>query len=212
MNPSTQQSVVRPPEPRPAGERSRSRALPATAIVVAVVGVLTAVTWVTGGLRSQSATPPPRAAPGGTVDQGRFTVRVINAHTEKTKVGFDNRLVPAVIVRMRVTNTGEDTVMMDNGTFGFSAGVLLGPAPGRRADGARNDPAKGTALTLQPRVPRDIELIWKLTGAPPAQVTLNLHEWVHQLQFDHGGYLWLNGKDTATVATVTVPVRQGGIG
>jgi hypothetical protein len=194
MNPSTQQ---------------RSRALPATAIVVAVVGVLTAVTWVTGGFRSQSAAAPPRVAPGGTVDQGRFTVRVAGAHTELTKVGFDNKPAPALVVRMRVTNTGKDTLMMDNGTFGFSAGVLLAPA-GRRADSARNDPAKGTALMLQPRVPRDIDLIWKWTGAPPAQVTLNLHDWVHRLQVDHGGYLWLNGKDTRTVATVTVPVRQGG--
>jgi hypothetical protein len=195
MDPSTQQ---------------RSRALPATAIVVAVAGVLTAVTWVTGGLRSESAASPPRVVPGGAVDQGRFSVRVVNAHTERTKVGFDNKLVPALVVRMRVTNTGEDTVMMDSGTFGFSAGVLLGPRPGRRADAARNDPAKGTALTLQPRVPRDIDLIWKWTGAPPAQVTLDLHEWVHKLQFDHGGYLWLNGTDTQTVGTVTVPVRQGG--
>jgi hypothetical protein len=149
-------------------------------------------------------------APGGTVDQGRFTVRVINAHTERTKVGFDNKLVPALVVRMRVTDTGKDTVMMDSGTFGFSAGVLLEPA-GRQAEAARNDPAKGTALALQPRVPRDVDLIWKWTGAPPAQVTLNLHDWVHRLQFDHGGYLWLNGKQTSTVATVTVPVRQGGI-
>lgn len=197
MDPSTQQ---------------RSRALPATAIVVAVVGVLTVVAWVTGGLRSESATPPPRVAPGGDVDQGRFTVRVLNAHIERTKVGFDNKLVPALLVRMRVTNTGKDTVSMDNGTFGFSAGVLLGPGPGagRRPDGARNDLTKGTALTLQPRVPRDLDLIWKWTGAPPAQVTLDLHQWVHRLQFDHGGYLWLNGKDTPTVAAVTVPVRPGG--
>ncbi|HZB32041.1 MAG TPA: hypothetical protein VE465_17930 [Streptosporangiaceae bacterium] len=212
MIPSTQQSVARPPEPRPAGARSRSRALPTTAIVVAVAGALTAVTWVTGGWRSQSATPPPRVAPGGSVDQGRFDVQVINARTERTKVGLDNALVPAIIVRMRVTNTGEDTVMIDNGTSGFSAGVLLGPAPGRRAEGARNDPAKGPALTLQPRVPRGIDLIWRLKGTPPAQVTLNLHEWVRQLEFDHGGYLWLNGKDTPIAATVTVPVRQGGIG
>jgi hypothetical protein len=195
MNPSTQQ-------------RSRGGGPRATGGPVA--GVLTAVTWVTGGLRSQSAASPPRVAPGGTVDQGRFTVRVINAHTERAKVGFDNKLVPALFVRMRVTNTGEDSVMMDSGTFGFSAGVLLEPRPWRRADAARNDPAKGTALTLQPRVPRDIDLIWKWTGAPPAQVSLNLHDWVHRLQFDHGGYLWLNGKDTPTVATVTVPVRQGG--
>jgi hypothetical protein len=209
MNPSTQQPVARPAEPQPAGERPRSRVLLVTAIVVAVAGALTAVTWATGGFNAQSATPPPRVAPGTTVDQGRFTVQVIGAHTERTKVGFDNDLVPALIVRMRVTNTGKDTVLMDNGTFGFSAGVLL--QPGRAAEGARNDPAKGTALTLQPRLTRDIDLIWKWSGAPPSQITLDLHDWVRRLQFDHGGYYWLNGKNTPTVGTVTVPVRQGGV-
>ncbi|HEU5156884.1 MAG TPA: hypothetical protein VFU43_07795 [Streptosporangiaceae bacterium] len=208
MNPSTQQPVAPPLEAAQAGGRSRSRALPATAVVVAVAGALTAVAWVTGGLRSQSAAPPPRAKPGATVDQGRFTVQVVGAHTEMTKVGFDNKLVPALVVRMKVTNTGKETVLMDNGVFGFTAGVFL--EPGRPADSARDDAAKGTAMTLQPRLPRDVDVIWKWTGAPPAQVTLDLRKWTYHLQFDRGGYFWSTGKDAPTVSVVTLPVRHGG--
>jgi hypothetical protein len=71
-----------------------NRTLPIAAIVVAAAGALTAVTWVTGGLRAESTEPPPRVGPGATVDQGRFTVQVVGAHTEMTKVGFDDKLVP----------------------------------------------------------------------------------------------------------------------
>jgi hypothetical protein len=213
MNPSTQQAAERPErpsEPRPAGERSRPRALMITAIAVAVAGVFIAVAWVTGGLRSQSATRPPQARPGATIDQGRFTVQVIGAHIETAKIGFSDKPIPALVVRMRVNNTGKDTVLMHNSIFGFSAGVLLEPG-WRQADDARNDPAKGAVITLQPRLPRDIDLMWKWQGAPPAQVTLGLHEWIYRLQFDHGGYYWDNGKHTPTVSDVTVPVRQGGV-
>lgn len=184
--------------------------LAVTAIVVAVVGVFTVVAWVTGGLRSVSATPPPRARPGATVDQGRFAVQVVGAHTEMTKVGLSTKPVPALVVRMRVNNIGKDTVLIDNSVFGFTDGVFL--EPGRKADGGRSDPAKGNVLTLPPRLPRDVDVIWKWTGAVPQQVTVDLHQWTYRLQFDRGGYYWDSGKDTPIVSTVTVPVRQGGTG
>ncbi|HEY7482982.1 MAG TPA: hypothetical protein VH912_00845 [Streptosporangiaceae bacterium] len=199
-----------PSTPQPAG-RSR-RGLLVTAIVVAIAVVLVGVAWVTGGLRSASATPPQRVRPGGTVDQTRFSVQVISARTEMTKVKFDLKPSPALIVRMRVTNTGKDTVMMDDTVFGFSAGVLLQPKPYRFPDDIRIDPAKGVALSLQPRLARDIDVIWKWPGSPPQQVTLDLHKWTYRRQFDRGGYYWAAGKDSAIVSTVTVPVRQGGVG
>jgi hypothetical protein len=114
-------------------------------------------------------------------------------------------------VRLRVNNTGKDTVMIDNGVFGFTAGVQLEPG-GRKPDAGRSDPAKGTALTLQPRLPRDVDLVWKWTGAPPGRVTLDLHNWTRQLQVDRGGYYWSTGRFTPIVYTVTMPVRQGGGG
>ncbi len=210
MNPSTPQPPARHPEPRPAGERSRSRALPATAIVVAVVGALTAVTWVTGGLRAHSSGPD-RVRPGATVDQGRFSVQVINAHTATAKLLWDNKPGPVLVVRMRVTNIGKDSVSMATRGCGFCSGVFLEPKY-LEPDDVKVDPAKGTADSLQPRVPRDVDVFWKLTGPAPQRVTIDLHQWTYRLQFNHDAYYWIAGKRAATVAAVTVPVRQGGVG
>jgi hypothetical protein len=214
MNPSTQQSEVRPPEPGPAGERprsraSRSRALPVTAIVVAVAGALTATAGVTGGLRGRSSSPT-RVAPGKTVDQGLFSVQVRSAHTASAKLLFDNKPGPVLVVRMRVTNIGKDTTTMSSLGFGFASGVFLEPKNLEPND-VKNDPAKGTATSLPPRVPRDVDVFWKLTGPQPQRVTIDLRQWTYQIQFDHGGYYWYAGKDAATVAVVTLPVRQGGV-
>jgi hypothetical protein len=173
-----------------------------------VAGVLIAVTWATGGLRAQTAAPN-QVGPGATIDQGRFSVKVIGAQTGSAKVGFEDTARPVLVVRMRVTNTGKDTVGMSG--ISFDQGVLLRPAPPYRfPDSVRNDPAKGNADSLPPRVPRDIDVIWKLSGPAPRQVTLDLREWTRHLQFDHDAYYWIAGKTAATVALVTVPVRQGG--
>lgn len=197
-----------PSLPQPAA-RSR-RGLLVTAIVVAVAGVLVGVSWITGGLRSASATPPKRVSPGATVDQGRFSAQVLSAQTQTMKVGLDLKPSQALVVRVRVTNIGKDTAGLDR-EFGYAEGVLLEPKPFRRPDDARSDPATGVLTALPPRLSKDIDLIWKWPGTPPRQVTLDLHQWTYRLQFDRGGYYWDTGPDHAIVSIVTVPVRQGGV-
>ncbi|HEX6471947.1 MAG TPA: hypothetical protein VF069_22830 [Streptosporangiaceae bacterium] len=211
MNPGTQQPTAPPGMPAPTGGGPRSRSPLATAIVVGALGVLTAVAWVTGGLRAQP-TAPDQVRPGAAVDQGRFSVQVIGAWTGAAKVRYETKNVPVLIVRMRVTNTGKDTVAMAGSTFGFAAGVLLGPAPYRPPDDVRNDPARGAADSLQPRLTRAVDVMWKLAGPPPRRAVVALRQWTYRLQFDGGAYYWSTGKDATTVAEVTVPVRQGAAG
>jgi hypothetical protein len=199
MDPSTPQHST----------RSR-RKLPATAIVAALFSVLTAMTWVTGGFRAESSGPE-QVRPGGTVDQGLFSVQVIHAHTGNVKVGFDDKLVPALVVRMRVTNNGEDSRTMEGGTgSGLTGGVLLGPAPYRHPDAVQHDPALGAATSLQPRLPRNVDVIWKLSGAPPRQATVVLRKWEYRLAFSEDERYWSVSDEL--LAQVTVPVRQGGAG
>jgi hypothetical protein len=200
MDPSTPQHST----------RSR-RKVPATAIVAVVLGVLTAVMWATGGLRAQSAAPD-QARPGSTVNQGLFSVQVVSAQTANMKVGFEDKPVPVLVVRMRVTNNGEDSQVMEGGkSFGLSAGVQLAPAPYRYPDAVRNDPALGAASALQPRLPSSVDTIWKLTGAPPRQATVVLREWEYRLSFEEDEYYW-STLDNPIIAQVTVPVRPGGTG
>jgi hypothetical protein len=211
MDPGTQQPPAPPGMPAPAGDRPRYRMPRTTAVVVAALGVIAAVTLVTGGFRARPAAPD-RVRPGAAVDQGRFSVQVLGAWTGVAKLRAETRSVPVLVVRMRVTNTGKDTVTMAEPTFGFAAGVLLGPAPYRPPDDVRNDPAKGAADSLPPRLTRAVDVMWKLTGRPPQPAVIELRQWTYRLQFDGGGYYWSTGKDAATVAEATVPVRPGAAG
>jgi hypothetical protein len=200
MDPSTPQHSA----------RSR-RKVPATAIVAAVVVVLTAVTWATGGLRAQS-TAPEQVRPGSTVNQGLFSVQVVSAQIANMKVGFADQPVPVLAVRMRVTNNGERSQTMEGGrSSGLSAGVQLGPAPYRYPDDVRGDPALGLATALQPRLPHNVDVIWKLTGGPPRQAAVMLREWEYRLSFEEDEYYW-TALDRPIIAQVTVPVRPGGTG
>jgi hypothetical protein len=188
--------------------RSR-RAVPATAIVAAVFVVLTAVTWVTGGLRASSSSPE-QLRPGATVEQNLYTVQVISARTASMEVGLDDKPGPVLAVRMRVTNNGDRTTTISGGKLsGVTGGVLLGPQPGRRADDAVCDPALGATLSLQPRLPTNVDMIWKLTGPPPQQVTVGLQRWERWLTLDQDEYIW-SVTDPTYIAQVTLPVRQGG--
>jgi hypothetical protein len=185
--------------------------VPATAIVAVVLGVLAAVTWATGGLRAQS-TAPAQVRPGSTVNQGLFSVQVVSAQVANMKVGFSANPVPVLAVRMRVTNNGEKSQAMEGGrSSGVSAGVQLGPAPYRHPDEVRGDPAPGLATALHPRLPHNVDVIWKLTGAPPRQATVVLREWEYRLSFEEDQYYW-TALDQPIIAQVTVPVRPGGTG
>jgi hypothetical protein len=215
MDPSTLRAT--PPA------RGSRRALPATAAVAGVLTVLTAVTWVTGGLHAESASPR-IGAPGAAIDQTRFTVRVDSARATTAKVSLEPKPVPILAVRMRVTNTGKDTVTLEDPTFGFTAGVFLGPevvggvgwsgkhSRLREPDDVQTNPSVGTAETVPPRMTRDVAVIWKLTGPAPPQVTVDLRDWDYRLTFDRSEYIWWADQDSPVAAKITVPVRADGAG
>jgi hypothetical protein len=183
--------------------------VPATAIVAAVFVVLTAVTWVTGGLRASSSGPE-QVRPGASIDQNLFTVQVISARATNMEIGFDDKPVPVLAVRMRVINNGEKTeTIFGSRTYGLSAGVFLGPPPYRAPVEAKSDPALGNTFSLQPRLPANVDVIWKLTGPPPRQATVVLRQWEYTLSFEEDEYYW-SLFETPFIAQVTLPVRQGG--
>ncbi len=83
-------------------------------VVLGVVVILVAVAWVTGGLRGRSKAVA-AVRPGGTVDQGAFRVRVLDARAGRMKSNSFDKPANTLVVRMLVDDRTHDSYGI--GTF-----------------------------------------------------------------------------------------------
>lgn len=105
--PQGRPAQVQPPQgPFDAPSRIRRRLLWASAITGGVVILLTGVIAVTGGFASDSALK--QVPVGESIDQNQFKTTVIGGYWTKNASGRE------MVARMRVTNTGDKTVSLND--------------------------------------------------------------------------------------------------
>jgi hypothetical protein len=177
--------------------------------VLGVVATLVAVAGVFGGLRARPSGPQ-QAKAGSTVGQGLFDVQVMDARAGRMKLHEFDPLANLLIVRMRVTNLGDQSY----GVGSFLSGVAAEPKHGTYvgADYMRTEGDIDGEVTssIDPRLPIVVQVVWVLgnAAAPPA-VTVALRTWNYGQSFTTDTYYWSVTKQSPIKAKVAVPVRQG---
>ena len=178
-------------------------------MILAALVVLTAVIWVAGGLKAKPGGPV-AAGPGRVVGQGLFKVQVMDARAGRMKINSFDPLANLLIVRMRVTNIGDQSY----GISSFLTGVVAEPKHGKyvAADAMRSQGYAGNQVTssIHPRLPMVVQLVWLLGNATaPPTVTVALRTWEYGQSFTTDTYYWSVTKESPISAKVAVPVRAG---
>jgi hypothetical protein len=178
-------------------------------IVSGALVVLVAVTWAFGGLRTRPSGPE-RLRAGSTVNQGLFDVQILDARAGKMKSDSFEPATNQLVVRMRVTDLGDQSY----GITTFTDGIAAEPKPGTFVAPdlmKSNGVVKGyDTSTIHPRLPVIVELVWPLPEAKTLDsVTVALRQWSHGQSFTTDTIDWTVGKDSPIQAEVSVPVRTG---
>lgn len=170
--------------------------------------MLTAVAWATGGFREYKK-PPRTLAPNATVNQGRFAIKAIAARTGLIDAGFGPKKY-LLAVRLQVTNLGKESAGINE----FQRGILASARPG----GRQNEVGEAEILVnggsesyLHPRLPASVDATWSLpNGTKLPQVIVSVRMWTYvDDPFGGSDPYWMMDKKAPTVASVTLPVRQG---
>jgi len=177
--------------------------------VMGVMAVLLAVAGVFGGFRAQAGGPVAVKA-GSTVDQGLFHVQVMDARAGRMKLSSFDPLRNLLLVRMRVTNTGDKTF----GISSFLDGVAAESKPGTYLQpdfiASEGDIDGQVTSSIHPRLPVTVQLVWPLGNATaPRTATLALRQWDYGQSFTTDSFYWSVTKQSPIKAKVTVPVRMG---
>ncbi|MCO6011759.1 hypothetical protein NE236_43115 [Actinoallomurus purpureus] len=192
----------RPQTPR----RRRAR------VMLAVIGGVTvtiALAGAFGGLRTRAGGPAV-VSPGSTVDQGAFKVQVLDARAGRFSLGSFDKNDDKLVVRMRVTNTGDRS----NGVSSFIGGIVAEPKPGHyaEADETRSigELPGGATSDTHPRLPLVVQAVWPLPATTTLRsVTVALRQWNYGQGFTDDSFYWSVTKSSPITAKVTVPVRMG---
>ncbi|MFD0902543.1 hypothetical protein [Actinomadura sediminis] len=185
----------------------RRRLVWASAAVAAVV-VLAAVLWATGGLKEKPKQPV--KPPGKAVDVGLFalTVHDVRAGVVDGGLGGSERYL---IVRMRVVNESRETAWL--GSTGLQEGVVARTKTGKwvEPDEVTGVAAGAETYTVQPGLPVEASVMWKLGPAqPPETFTFGLREWKYDHGFTDNEYAWrVQREGGALAARYTLPVGTG---
>jgi hypothetical protein len=175
---------------------------------IAVAVVMLAVVGVLGGFRARPGGPD-TAKPGTVVHQGLFDVQVTDARAGRLKLSTYDPVRNLLLVRMRVTNLGNQSY----GLSTFMDGVAAEPKPGKFLQpdflGSQGYIGGQVTSTIHPRMPITVQLVWPLGDASPRSVTLVLREWSYGQSFTSDEYYWSSGKSAPVKADVTLPVREG---
>ncbi|GAA4640840.1 hypothetical protein GCM10023196_107790 [Actinoallomurus vinaceus] len=177
--------------------------------VVGVVAVTIALTGAFGGLGARPSAPA-AVSPGATVDQGLFKVQVLDARTGRLKIGVFGKADNKLVVRARVTNTGDRSW----GVISFLSGVVAEPKPGQYVKPdmtqSNGDLLGGTTTEIHPRLPVTVQLVWPLPETTtPRSVTLALRAWQYGQAFTTNDIGWSVTSTSPVTAKVTLPVRAG---
>ncbi len=176
-------------------------------VLVALV-VLIAVTWAAGGLRARRGGPAAVRA-GKTVGQGLFDVQVMDARAGRMKINPFDPLANLLVVRMRVTNLGEQTY----GVSTFLGGVAVEPRRGRYLEAdlvrSRGDIQGQATSSIHPRLPVVVQIVWPLGDAVPRTATVALRKWDYGQGFTTNTFYWSVAKNSPVTAEVSMPVRAG---
>lgn len=167
--------------------------------------LLTAVLGVTGGLKSRP-TGPEKATPGHAIDQGRFTVTVVNARITEETESFTGKRKRFLVVRMHITNHDKETVSLSTD---FGSGFAGVPKPGvyLPPDDIAGLTAGGQTTDVNPGLPVDADAKWELqAGNTPRQMTVALRQWDYGSGFTDLTKRWTTSKESPIMATVTLPV------
>lgn len=181
------------------------------AVLGALTGVLliTAVTWLAGGLAT-AAEEVPRIGVGQQVDMERFKVRVEKAVVRPKKgKEFQNGTVPYLDIAFTVTNTSDSTAKLssDVGDDPFIGASLIGNKPpdrdtsirveGHPLVGAKAYTGRTATELLQPGLPTLVVLTFRLPGGrPPAQpVKLAFSGFEYHREIFTGAHSWLLIRD-----------------
>jgi hypothetical protein len=176
-----------------------------TAAIAGALAVLTAVLWLTGGLKSQPSGPQ-KVAPGSAFDQGRFTVTVRDARISVQKVTLGDKQERLLIVRMHIANNDTKTASLFTDFGTAFTGV---PKPGTYLQPREiNGVAFGEkTFDVQPGLPVDAEAVWPLpANASPRQMTVALRQWDFGPGFTRLEKEWTATRTSPVIATVTMPV------
>jgi hypothetical protein len=193
---------------QPVESRTRRKLLVTGGVLFALI-IFTAVSWLFGGLRAVSRPIP--AQPANTwIDQGRFRVQVLGARAGLLEAGLAAKKENTLVVRMRVTNTADESAT--SGEFG--RGITAQSGPGRPANRVRDSEilvSGGSEGYFHPRMPVQVDLIWPLPkDLSLPRVTIALKNWEYvENPFGGSDPYWAMTKDSPTIATVTLPVQQG---
>lgn len=177
------------------------------AAVGGVLIVLTGVLWATGGLRSQP-NGPVAVKPGVAIDQGRFTVQVLDARIAQVKPPLGDKTVSALLVRLRVANKGKDSAYVGGD---LKDGLVGEPRPGTYLEPSdvTGTAAGGKATYVYPGLPIDAEAMWELKpGTAPRQITIALRQWQFGPGFTDLTKHWSVDKGAPMKAKVTLPVGR----
>jgi hypothetical protein len=196
-------------EPQHTGTEPRRRRPPVLLVVVGTLTVVTAVTWAAGGLRARPGGPIV-AKPGSVINQELFDVQVMDARAGRMRLGEFDPLANLLVVRMRVTNRGDESY----GVSSFVGGVAAEPHRGSylQADNMRSqgDIQGEVTSSIDPRLPVVLQVVWPLGNAtPPSTVTLALRKWEYGQSFTTDTFYWSVTKQSPVMAKVSVPVHTG---
>lgn len=185
------------------------RRLVVSVIVAGAFLLVTAGLWAAGGLRARPSGPEQVRA-GHAVNQGLFDVQVIDARAGRLKLGSFDPPANLLAVRMKVTDTGDQSY----GVSTFLDGVAAEPRHGTYldADLMRSQGYAGNQVTstIHPRLPVTLQLVWVLGGSTaPRTVRLALREWEYGQGFTTDEFSWSVSKQSPITAEVTVPVHTG---
>jgi hypothetical protein len=177
--------------------------------VLFALSTFTAISWAFGGLR---ASPPPVPAEPAKawIDQKRFRIQVLDARAGVMEAGLAGKKQNTLVVRMLVTNTSDESVTSREFDSGITAAARQG-GPVNKVQESQIIVAGGREGYFHPRIPVQADLIWSLPKdfkLPKVIVSLRQWEYVDN-PFGGSDPYWAMQKDAPTVATVTLPVRQG---
>jgi hypothetical protein len=202
----TIERVAHSPDSESASRRRRPRVLVSVVIVLAVA---TAVAWVTGGLRAKPSAIA-MVGPGKVVDQGLFKVRILDARAGVLKVHSFDTPANLLVVRMQVTDVGDQSY----GISSFLNGLVAESKPGTYVQAdlmqSEGDVHGSLTSTIHPRLPVTLQVRWKLPkDTTPRSVAIVLRQWSYGQGFTDETFYWNVTKDSPIAAKVTVPVRAG---
>lgn len=177
--------------------------------VLGVIAVLIAVAGMFGGLKAQP-TGPTKTSAGHTVNQGPFDVQIMDARSGRIKLGEFDDPANLLIVRMRVTDLGDQSYGVDS----FIHGIDAEPRPGAYvAPDVMNSEGliDGEATSeIHPRLPVVLQVVWTLgKAAAPSHLAVALRTWTYDQSFTTDEIYWSVTKQSPVKAEVSVPVRLG---